>query len=131
VKQLEDEIIHPELRERGNRRVAEAAIGFSCEAGEVMLRNGVSDERSDDVGRDFRVGPPSKAGDRLDIEPRPSRGDIQAAVAGKSCQRDLDKAKRRGLTSGGDIEHEPAAPNEAMLPSRRALFAPPSDHITC
>src|SRR5262249_59951682 len=80
--------------------------------------------------RPFRVGWAGKAGDRVRIEPRPGRGHVEAAVAGKPCQRRLDKTERRGLAPGGDVAHEPAAPFEAKSPSRWALLTQRTNHVT-
>src|SRR5262249_47004430 len=75
-------------------------------------------------GGNFRIRAAGEACDRLRVELRPGGRNIEAAVAGKPRQRDLDEAKRGGLTSGGDIAHGPGAPNEATRRLRRALFRP-------
>jgi hypothetical protein len=124
MKQLEDEIAHAELRERRHRGVAETAVGVVCQAGEVVLRDGAAHEGTDDVGGNFRIGAAGKACDGLRIELWPSCRNVEAAVAGKSCQRDLDEVERGGLTPGGDIAQGPGAPNEATRRLCRALFHP-------
>jgi hypothetical protein len=100
MKQLKDKIVRPELDERRDRRMAEAAIRLARQATEVVLRDGLADEQPHDLGHDFRVRASGKTGNRRSIEPRPGRRNIQAAIVGQSCQRDFDKAKRRGLASG-------------------------------
>ena len=105
MKQFEDEIAHPELDQRGNRWMAELAIGLARHAGKVVFGNGVTDERTDNLDRDFRIGPAGKARDRVGIELRPGRGNVEATVARKPRQGRLDEAERRGLTPGGDIAH--------------------------
>ena len=49
MKQFENEIAHPELDQRGNRRMAELAIGLARHAGKVVFGNGVTDERTDNL----------------------------------------------------------------------------------
>ena len=63
VKQLEHEVVHAELHERGDRRVTEVAVGLARHAGEIVRGNGVADERADHVDRDFGVRAPGKARD--------------------------------------------------------------------
>ena len=131
VKQLEDEIAHAELHQRGNRGMAEIAVGLARHAGKVVFGNGVTDERADDLDGDFRIGPAGKARDRVRIELRPSRGNVEAAVARKPCQRRLDEAERRGLTPGGDIAHGPGLRFEATRPPCAGhRSAQRIDHIT-
>ena len=63
--------------------MTEAAVGLRREAGEIMIRDGAADERTDDFDCDFRIGPAGKACDRRRIERRPSRRNIEPAIAGK------------------------------------------------
>src|SRR5262249_29834076 len=130
MKQFEYEIAHAKLHQWSDRRMAEPAIGLARHAGEVAIRDGVADEGTDDLHRHFRIRASGKDGDRVRIEPRPRRGQVEAAVAVKSCQRRLDKTERRGLAPGGNVAHEPGAPFEAKSPSRWALFAQRTHHVT-
>ena len=41
MEEFENEIAHPELDQRGNRRMAELAIGLARHAGKVVFGNGV------------------------------------------------------------------------------------------
>ena len=105
VKQLEHEIARPELHQRRDRRMAEIAVGLARHAGEVVVGDGVADERTDDLDRDLRIGPAGKARDRVGVEPRPGLRHVEAAVAGKPGEHHLDETERRGLAPGGDIAH--------------------------
>ena len=91
--------------------MAESAVGFARHAGEVALRDSAADEGANDFHRYFRVRPAGKAGDRVRIEPRPGCRHVETTVAGKSCQRRLDKTERRGLAPGGNVSHEPGTPD--------------------
>ena len=70
MKQLQHEIARPELHQRGDRRMAEIAVGFARHAGEVVIGNGIADEGADDLDRDLGIGPAGEARDR----PASSRG---------------------------------------------------------
>src|SRR5262249_60842502 len=98
--------------------------------GAAACGGGAPDEGPTPPTRHFRVWSAGKAGDRVRIEPRPGRGHVEAAVAGKPCQRRLDKTERRGLAPGGDVAHEPGAPFEAKSPSRWALLTQRTNHVT-
>src|SRR4051812_37921462 len=108
--------------------MAEMTVGLARHAGEVVLRNGVTHERADDLHRDLRVGPPGKASDRTSVELRPSRRNIEAAVRREPRQRGLDKAERWSLTPGGDIAHEPGL--HSRLRRRCAGHHPPNGKTT-
>jgi hypothetical protein len=82
MKQLKYEIAHTELYQWSDRRMAKPAIGLARHAGEVALGDGVADERTNDLHRYLSIGSAGKAGDRLRIEPRPSRGHVEPAVTG-------------------------------------------------
>ena len=83
----------------------EMAVGLARHAGKVVFGNGVTDERANDLDCDFRIGPAGKARDRVRVELRQGRGNVEATVARKPRQRRLGKAERRGLTPGGHIAH--------------------------
>ena len=82
MKQFKYEIAHPELDQRRDRRMAKPAVSLARHAGEVAFGDGIADERADDLHGHFGVRPSSKSGDRVGIEPRPSRGHVEATVAG-------------------------------------------------
>src|SRR5262249_7407837 len=128
MKQFEYEIARPELHQRSDRRMAEPAIGLARHAGEVAIRDGIADEGTNDLHRHFRIWAAGKAGDRGGIEPRPGRGHVEAAVAGKSCQRRLDKTERRGLAPSGNVAHERGL--RLRLSRRRAGLHSPNEHTT-
>ena len=71
MKQLEHERIGRKLRERGDRRVAEAAVGVVRHAREIGVRDGAADERAYHLARHLRIRPPGEPGDLLDRELRP------------------------------------------------------------
>src|SRR5262245_52682489 len=108
--------------------MAKPAVRLPRHAGEVAFRDGVADEGANDLHRHFRVWSAGKAGDRVRIEPRPGRGHVEAAVAGKPCQRRLDKTERRGLAPGGDVAHEPGL--RLRLSRRRAGPYLPNEQTT-
>ena len=77
MEQLEHEIAHPELRQRGDRGMAEISIGLPRHAGEVVLGDGVAHEGPHHLDRHLRIGP-----------------------SGKARQHGLAEAERRGFTPG-------------------------------
>jgi hypothetical protein len=81
MKQFEDEIAHAELDQRGYRRMAKMTVGFARHAAQIVLGNGVTDERTNDLDRNLRIGAAGKARYRLGIEPGPSFGNVKATVA--------------------------------------------------
>ena len=85
--------------------MAEVAVGFARHAGEVVIGDGVADERPHHLDRDLGIGPPGEIRDRARIELGPGLRHIEAAVARKPGQRRLDKVERRSLAPGGDIAH--------------------------
>jgi hypothetical protein len=60
----------PNCVKRSNRRDAEMAVGLARHAGEVVVGNGVTDERADDLDGDFRIGPAGKAAIVVRVELR-------------------------------------------------------------
>ena len=107
MEQFENEVAHAELSQWRNCRMPEMAIGLARHASKVVLRNGITDERANDLDRDFRVWPAAETRNRVGVELRQGRGNVKATVARKPRQRRLDKAERRGLTPGGHIAHGP------------------------
>src|SRR5262247_4350012 len=85
--------------------MAERAIGLARHAGEVVLRDGVADKRTDHVDRHLGIWPPGEAHDRLAVELRPGLRHIEATIARKTREHHLDKAERWSLTAGGDVAH--------------------------
>ncbi len=130
MKQLQHEIAHAVLHEGCNGRMAEGAIGLARHAGEIAIGDRVPDERTDHLDRDFRIGPAGEPRDGLGIEPRPSRGHVEATVAGKPRKRGLDKAERRGFPPGGDVAHGALGSDRGCAALRRASHPPTADRIT-
>ncbi len=71
MKQLEQEFVDAELHERSNGRMAEIAVGLARHAGEIVLRDGIADKRTDQLDGDFRIGPAGEAGNDITLELRP------------------------------------------------------------
>ena len=86
-----------DLLQRHHRLVAEAGIGFGRQAREIVLRDGVAEERLHDAGGQCRIVEP---GQRREIELRPGFRQIEAAVAGEARQQDLVEGEHgRGASS--------------------------------
>ncbi len=100
MKQLEHEIIHSELDERSNRRMAKTAIGFARHAREIMLGDGFADKGANDLDREFGIGPSGKTGNPVGFEPRPGGGHVKAAIGSQPRQRSFGKVERGGLAPG-------------------------------
>src|SRR6185437_8212635 len=91
VKELEHEQVRIEFGERGHRGVMEIAVGLARHAGEIGLRNSVSDKGTDHFNSDLGVRLPGEAFDAGAIEDRPAFGHVKAAVAGKAREHDINK----------------------------------------
>ncbi len=83
--------------------MAERAVGLACDAREIAVGDLAAGERTDDLDRDFGIGPAGEGRDGFCGELRPAFGHIQPAVAGETRQRDVDEAERRGFAPGGHI----------------------------
>ncbi len=123
MKQFKYEIAHPELDQRRDRGMAKPAVSLARHAGEIAFGDGIADERADDLHRHFGVRPASKSGDRVGIEPRPGRGDVEATIAAQPCQHRIGKTERRGFAPRGDVMH---AGSFLRLSCRRARLGMPS-----
>ena len=86
VKQLQHELIGPDLVERNDGRMAERGVGLVGHAAEIGVGNFAADERPDHLDRDFPIRPAEKSGDGLGRKLRPGFGHVEAAVAGKPGQ---------------------------------------------
>src|SRR5262249_3461542 len=107
MEQFKQEVVRRVLGERRYCWMAERAIGLAGHAGEVVLRNGVTDKRPDHIDRDLGIGPPGEAHDRLAVELRPRLRHIETTVAGQTREQHVDEAERRSLATGGNVTHGP------------------------
>ena len=65
VEEFEHERVWSDLDQRGDGRMAEGRVGLARHAAEFGRRQARARERRDDLGGDFRVGPPGQSGDPL------------------------------------------------------------------
>ena len=105
VKQLEHEGAGRKLRERRDRRMAEAAVGIMGHAREIGVRDGPADEGAHDFAGDLCVRPTGETGNLFGRETRPGLRDIEAAIAGKTRERHVNEAERGGFASRGNVTH--------------------------
>jgi hypothetical protein len=106
VKELQQESIGADLRERRHGGMTECPIGFTRHPSEIGFGDRAADERTHDLDRNLRIGPAREARDGLAIESRPRFGHVKAAIAGEPRERDLHKAERRGFAPGRDVAHQ-------------------------
>ncbi len=108
VKQLQQELIGPDLIERNHRGVTECGVGLVGHAPEIGVGNLVTDKRADHIDRDFPIGPAEKSGDGLGRKLRPRFGHVKAAVAGKPGQHHVAETQDRGLPPRRNISRQTA-----------------------
>ena len=103
VKELERKRIHPELRQRDHRRMAEGAVGLACHAGEIGVGDRITGEQPDHLQRHLGIGPAGEAGYGAGIDLRPGVRHIKSAVAGEAREHDFGEAERGGFTPCGHV----------------------------
>ena len=105
MKQLKHETVRAKLHERNGGGMMEHAIGLARHAGEVVLRDGSSDERTHHVDGNLGIGPAGESGEPVRIEAWPGFRHIESAVAGEAREGDIDEPERRGLAPRRHIAH--------------------------
>ena len=105
VKQLQQEMIRPQLHQRRPRGVAKALIGALDDAGQVLVGETVADERAHDPKRNLFIGAPGQGGNLGLAQGRDGLGQIQPAVAGQPGQHRLLKVQRGCSTPGRNVTH--------------------------
>ena len=106
VKQLQHELIGPDLVERHHRGMAEGGVGLVRHPAEIGVGDFTRGERLDHVDRDFPIGPAEKSGDGLMRELRPDLGHVEAAVAGKPGQHHIAETQDGGLPPRRNIARQ-------------------------
>ena len=106
VKQLQHELIGPDLVERHHRRMAKGRVSLVSHTAEIGVGNLACRERPDHVNRDFPIRPAEKARDGLGRELRPDLGHVEAAVAGKPGQHHIAKTQDGGLPPRRNIARQ-------------------------
>jgi hypothetical protein len=127
MEELEQEFACSVLAQGRNRRVPEIAVGLTREAGEIVLRDPLADERAHHLDRDFGIGLPGKAGDGVSGETRPLLGYVEAPIAREAREHRVHKAERWGLAPGGDIAHGACASDQTMHRRSGIFFREPGE----
>jgi hypothetical protein len=117
VEQLKHVPVFGKTGERSHRRVAEAGVSPPAHVGEPAIGDLATDERSDDLERDFRIRFPGQGGDLLARKPGPGRRNVQAAVASQARHQYIAETKRRRQPARTDVLHV-ADTNPPLRPVR-------------
>ena len=105
VEELEQPVVRGDLDEGHAGGVAEAGVGAGDERAERGLGEGVAGERREDAERGVLVGEAGEGGDLVGGERRPGLGEVEAAVAGETCEHRLLEAEDGGGAAGRDVIH--------------------------
>jgi len=126
VKQLQQKLIGTDLIERNHRGVTERGVGLIRHAPEIGVGNLAADKRTDDIDRDFPIGPAEKFRDGLERELRPSFRHVKTAVAGKPGQHHVAETQDGGLPPGRNVSRQTAL-QRSRLSAKPLIFI---DNIT-
>ena len=105
VEQFEQEQVVVDLDQRRGRGVAEAGIGVARQAGELVGRKILADERRDQPGRRFGIGQAGEGADRRRGERRQALRHVEAPVAGEPGEHRVAEIEPRRFAAGGEVTH--------------------------
>jgi hypothetical protein len=86
VKQLQHELMRPDLTKRNHGGMAKCSVGLVRHAAEIGVRNLAADKRADHIDGDLPIRPAKESGDGFTRKVRPGFGHVETAVAGKPGQ---------------------------------------------
>ncbi len=92
MKQLQHELMGPDLAQWNHRGMAEGGVGLIGHAAEIGVGNLIADKRADHVDRDLPIRPAEKSGDGFHRELRPRFGHVKAAIAREAGQHHVAEA---------------------------------------
>ena len=99
VKQLKQELVCVQLRQRRDGRMGEGAIGSFYHAGDIVFwdRRG---KGPDNARGHVRVRTPGHVGEIRGAEGWPGLGHVEAAITGKTREEHVFKVENRGVAAG-------------------------------
>ena len=105
VKELQQPVVGPDLDQRRDRRMAEAAVGVGQEAAQLLLADLSADERADDAQRHLDVGEPGQIRDLIVRQAGPFGRHVEPAIARKPGQEHILETKLGRTAPGADVSH--------------------------